>query len=169
MDGDLNEKTLEEALIRIRTDADAQGKRISIQSRYYIAKRHPYYPPQLPPPFVVAVSGGRAYRNRARVFATLDRLHKARRIGLLIQGNARGADRIARDWAEQHEIPFLSIPAAWNQRPDDPHWKYRAGPVRNWEMSQWRPHLWVFFPGGNGTEDARRIAKRENIKRLNVG
>lgn len=127
--------------------------------------RYPYYPTQLCPAFVVAVSGGRGYRNRARVRACLTRVYTQRPIGsdfLLIQGNARGADRLARDWAEEMQLPFVSLPAQWNR------YDRRAGPLRNTIIALWKPHLWVFFPGGPGTADAWREAKRYGIKRLRV-
>ena len=130
-----------------------------------------YYPPEISKlPFIVAVSGGRQYRDRERVFAVLDRVHKTSTIDLLIQGECTsgGADLYARLWAKAREVNSLSIPAKWLRFPDNPDWRYRAGPVRNFEMSTWKPDLWIFFPGGSGTEDAFGVARRANIKRRRV-
>lgn len=48
----------------------------------------------------VLVCGGRNYNDRKRVFSTLDRIG----ITHLIQGGARGADALAKDWAKLRGI-----------------------------------------------------------------
>lgn len=110
----------------------------------------------------IAVSGGRAYPHRERVFRALNDLHKQRPVGLLIQGGSLGADAHARNWAATQQINCLTIPAMW--RTFGP----KAGPIRNGEIAEMRPDLWVFFPGGKGSEDARMWAVRQKIPMLHL-
>ena len=50
-------------------------------------------------PLRVLVCGGREFRNRSFLFDVLDKFHAATPFDLLIHGGARGADRLAGDWA----------------------------------------------------------------------
>lgn len=61
-------------------------------------------------------------------------------ITVLIEGEARGADLLARRYAERRKIPVNAFPALW-----DKHGK-AAGPIRNTQMlSEGRPDLVVAF------------------------
>lgn len=110
------------------------------------------------------VTGGRHYANEFLVFRTLDAVHAETPISLLIQGDATGADALARHWAMDREIPYLSHPAAWNR-----DGKYKAGPIRNSAMlKQWKPQKGVAFPGGNGTADMVKKMRAAGIEVLVV-
>jgi hypothetical protein len=104
----------------------------------------------------VAVSGGREYADRERVYDVLDEMHKREPITLIIQGQCYkgGADKLAEDWAEMRQVNCLSVPAKTIQ-----HGYKAAGPIRNREMARFRPRWWVLFPGGRGTEDAKTVAE----------
>lgn len=96
----------------------------------------------------ILVCGGRDYADRAQVEAALDAVHRKHGITLLIEGGARGADRLARRWAERRAVPVRTCEAEWN--------KYRkaAGILRNARMlAEERPEAAVAFPGGSGTAD----------------
>jgi hypothetical protein len=54
----------------------------------------------------------------------------ARRVSVVIEGEAKGADRFARLAAERLEIPVLPFPADWEQ------YGREAGPIRNRQMLQ---------------------------------
>lgn len=105
---------------------------------------------------IVAVSGGRDYGDRDKVYSVLDGIHKARTIELLIQGQCYkgGADRLAEDWAQSREVNCMSIPAKTKK-----HGFKSAGPIRNEEIGSCKPCIWVLFPGGAGTASAKRCAE----------
>lgn len=107
-------------------------------------------------PFRLLVCGGRDFANRRWMFDALDsRLaHHRSRTGLvIIHGGARGADRLAGDWAAERGVPCMVFPAAWAGIGKG------AGPVRNgWMLEHGRPHGVLAFPGGSGTADMVRRA-----------
>ena len=78
---------------------------------------------------------------------------------VVIQGEARGADRLAKNWAEFINVPVLSFPADWAR------YGRNAGPVRNLQMIQeGKPDLVVAFRGGSGTKDMIRQAMQYGIE-----
>lgn len=88
--------------------------------------------------------GGRYYRNRAKVFSTLDRLNPS----FVIVGCADGADKLVREWAKDRRVPFKEFKAEWAK------WGRAAGPMRNARMLlEGKPDKGVAFPGGTGTAD----------------
>lgn len=101
------------------------------------------------------VCGGRDYADRARVYATLDKLCPSE----VIQGGARGADRLALDWANSRLIRSQTFTADWER-----HGK-GAGPIRNQTMiDQGRPDAVLAFPGGRGTADMVRRARAAGVR-----
>lgn len=111
------------------------------------------------PPLRVLVCGGRDYANKAAVWRELD----VRGVGLVIQGDAQGADALARRWADTFGVPCLSFPAAWFF-----HGK-RAGPIRNaWMLQFGRPDLVLAFPGGRGTADMVKQARAAGVRVVEV-
>lgn len=101
----------------------------------------------------VVVTGGRDYAESATVYATLDSLG----VTALAHGCASGADSLAWDWARKRGAVMRLYPADWEIGP-------RAGPLRNQHMlTDFKPDLVVAFPGGKGTADCVRRAKRLGI------
>ena len=77
---------------------------------------------------------------------------------LIIQGGARGADRLAKEWAERYGVEQIEFRADW-----DRHGK-AAGYIRNKQMlDEGKPHMVVAFPGGRGTASMVQIAHRANL------
>lgn len=104
------------------------------------------------------VCGGRTYRDRAAVFAALDRAHAKRPITLLIYGGARGADDLAFAWAAAHGVPSQVVIAKWDRLGP------AAGPERNGRMiREWRAEGVIAFPGGRGTADMVRQAEAAGL------
>lgn len=110
----------------------------------------------------VLVCGGRDFSDHDLLKRTLDALHKAYPIDVVIEGHARGADRMAGYWARKNKITNLKFPADW-----DTHGK-AAGFIRNQEMLAERPDLVIAFAGGRGTADMVRRARAAGVKVVEV-
>lgn len=119
--------------------------------------------PALPrPPFIILVTGGRAYADRERLNQTLDALHREHRFTRLVHGGARGADTLAGEWAVRNDVPMTVYPADWSMGRG-------AGHIRNAEMlAASNPHLVVAFPGGRGTAGMVKLALRAGKEVLTV-
>lgn len=95
------------------------------------------------------VTGGRTYYNRTQVYYVLSII----RPDVVIQGGARGADRLALEWAIHNRVPHEDYPV--DHALDGP-WP-GAGHSRNSRMLiASRPNLGLAFPGRNGTADMTR-------------
>jgi predicted Rossmann-fold nucleotide-binding protein len=82
---------------------------------------------------------------------------------LVIHGGATGADEIAPEVARVLDIPVMRFPADWNT------YHKAAGPIRNQQMlDEGKPDLVVAFPGGTGTADMVRRAKKAGVKVLEI-
>lgn len=102
----------------------------------------------------VLVCGGRDFRDWQAVHAALDDLGPT----VLIEGGAAGADRLARCWAVEHGVPVVTYAADWQAHGRS------AGPRRNqFMLEDGKPDLVLAFPGGSGTADMCRRAKRAGI------
>lgn len=76
----------------------------------------------------------------------------------IISGAARGTDTLAIDWAVVNWTGLQTYPADWKT-----HGK-AAGPIRNQQMiDEGKPDLVIAFPGGSGTKDMIRRAKKAGI------
>ena len=103
----------------------------------------------------VLVCGGRNYQDRDRVFSELDWLDQEYDFYVVVHGacrdrngNLRGADRWAEEWAKARERTYWGHPAEWET------WGREAGPRRNFSMLRHtNPDLVIAFPGGKGTAD----------------
>ena len=112
----------------------------------------------------VLVCGGRNFYNKALIKRTLDELHKKTPITCLIHGGASGADFLANHWATayggmpQEEYPYKLGGTS-----------KAAGLIRNLMMLvQGKPNLVVAFPGGKGTADMVRKARKAGIKVMEI-
>ena len=105
----------------------------------------------------VLACGGRDYDDQNAVDHALGRVHAQYGITLLIEGGYRGADRLARRWAQRNGVEYQTFNAEWK--------KYggAAGPIRNSQMlAEGRPEAIVAFPGDDGT--AEMVGKEEAAK-----
>ena len=105
----------------------------------------------------ICVCGGRDYYNKERVFEVLDNAVIAFGEVHIMNGAAKGADKLSSLWAFERGIPLLEVPADWVQH------KRAAGPIRNREMLKHGFDLLIAFPGGRGTADMIKITKSANI------
>ena len=103
----------------------------------------------------VLVCGGRNYMDSRRVRAVLDAVRPSH----LIEGGARGADRLAQHWAFTHDVPFSTFKANWTQ------YGRSAGPRRNQTMlAEGKPDLVIAFPGGAGTRNMVMLARAHGVE-----
>ena len=103
------------------------------------------------------VCGGRDYSNKKKVEDVLFEYDKD--IDVLIQGGARGADKLAREWCDVNGVPCLTMHAAWAK------YNKSAGSIRNhWMLEYAGPITLVLaFPGGNGTRHMIQTATLAGI------
>ena len=81
----------------------------------------------------------------------------------IIQGGAKGADAFARTYAIECGFELENYEANWS--------KYGpgAGPIRNQQMiDEGKPDLVIAFPGGKGTADMIRRARKAKIKVIEI-
>jgi hypothetical protein len=62
-------------------------------------------------PLRVVVCGARDFSDAHRLNGVLDDLHARHTIAVVIEGEAPGADALARDWAESRDVPVEKYPA----------------------------------------------------------
>lgn len=104
------------------------------------------------------VCGGRDVTDTNWIYGVLDRLHRDYGFETVIEGDARGADRIAGAWARKKRLTNLKFPAKWGE------FGVRAGPIRNQQMIiEGLPDLGVAFDGGIGTYDMLRKLRAAEI------
>jgi len=76
----------------------------------------------------VLVCGQRDFVDQQGLFEVLDFVHALTPISLIIEGEARGADTFAREWAISRGVEFKPFPADWDR------YHRAAGPIRNRQM-----------------------------------
>ena len=109
----------------------------------------------------VIICGGRNYDDPKAAFSKLDKVHSVVPITHVIEGGAKGADRLARIWAIRNNIPYTTVNADW-----DTYGK-RAGYLRNKKMrDEHNPQMVIAMPGGAGTKMMINLANEKNIRVL---
>jgi hypothetical protein len=114
------------------------------------------------PSIRVVVGGGRRYGDARLVTEVLDACHAKYGISELVQGGAKGADRLALRWALTRDVPYATFPANWNK------YGRGAGPIRNREMIETEPDMVIVFPGGKGTANLCEQARRKGIRVVRI-
>ena len=107
----------------------------------------------------VLVCGGRDYENAEALGQFMDELAQRINIDAVIERDARGADRMAGEWAQRQCIQNIKFCADWEKL------GRKAGPIRNQVMlHEGKPDLVVAFPGGWGTADMVRRARAAGVE-----
>lgn len=106
---------------------------------------------------VCIVTGGRDFFDESGLFFRLDMIHPPP--VLLVQGGARGADRLALAWAKSRGVDYDTVEADWSE------YGRAAGPIRNREMlKKYQDRAFVvYFPGGAGTKNCVKTAEKLGI------
>ena len=113
-------------------------------------------------PMRVLVCGGRDWTDGEAILRELERIHQETPITAVIEGEAPGADRLARQAADELGIPVVPFPADWKR------YGRRAGPARNQQMvNEGQPDLVLAFHANaapsKGTKDMIARAKKAGI------
>jgi hypothetical protein len=102
----------------------------------------------------VLVTGGRDWFEWGLLEAKLSELKPT----VIIQGGARGADQMARQYANSRGIYLITY--HYLKQHDK-----RGGPMRNMFMlDDSRPHICVACPGGTGTASCVTLAKQAKVE-----
>lgn len=118
----------------------------------------------------VLVCGGRKYNNNKKVYEILDLIKSlcdANTISdisvgqnklVIIQGGAKGADRLASLWARDRNVEQEEYPADWDA------YGNAAGFIRNSLMlKSGKPDMVIAFPGNTGTKMMISLAQKAGI------
>lgn len=111
---------------------------------------------------IALICGGRDFINRDLLFARLDYIHAKKPITMVVQGGAKGADLLAKEWAISRGIHCAQVDALWD------HNGRAAGPIRNQAMLLLRPDIVIAFAGGRGTKHMVYAAKAQEIPVLKI-
>lgn len=123
---------------------------------------------------IVAVTGGRDFKDKRVVNINLSAIHQFTPISWLVYGNASGADTLAASWASIRGIPLWPFDADWEgidapgavikKRKDGRLYNALAGHWRNIEMLDVaKPKLLLSFPGGRGTAHCTKEAIKRGM------
>lgn len=107
----------------------------------------------------VLVYGGRNYSDATTLRGVLTHLATLwDEPYLVINGGARGADSLAKEWALKRGYPCITMDAPWDAM------GRAAGSIRNgWMIEYAQPNYAVGFPGGTGTADMTKRLKVAGI------
>jgi 8-oxo-dGTP pyrophosphatase MutT (NUDIX family) len=101
----------------------------------------------------ILVTGDRNWKDRDAIRIAFERFKPT----LVVEGESAGADRLAREVAEEMGIPVEPHPADW------PRFGEMAGPIRNGEMIATNPEIVLAFHDSlnesRGTADCVRKAQ----------
>ncbi len=125
----------------------------------------------------VLVCGGRNFEDSLFLSKVLNLLTSKYPIHLVITGDARGADSLARKWATERHILYVGYKARWDEFTEFNYVKpvkkqvggriinVTAGLDRNFLMlREAKPDLVVAFPGGTGTQHMINLATQAGVK-----
>lgn len=104
------------------------------------------------------ICGGRDFADRALFEGAMRDLILHPEDCVIVHGAARGADTLADGWARARSIAVYACPADW-----EAHGK-AAGWIRNQDMlEQFKPDVVIAFPGGRGTADMVKRARKAGV------
>jgi len=103
------------------------------------------------------IAGTRTIKDENIIFKAIELSGFA--VTEVVCGDCKGVDKKGEEWALKKEIPVSHFPAYWEQ------FGYRAGPLRNQEMSEYADALIAIWDGtSTGTKDMIKKAKISGLK-----
>lgn len=103
------------------------------------------------------VCGGRDFNDRNLLFSTLDELITKNGWTdiIVLEGEAKGADALAKDYVRDRNYLFKPYPADWK------NWGKAAGPIRNKAMVEDCDYCVAFWDGqSRGTKSSIDFCKQ---------
>lgn len=111
------------------------------------------------------VCGSRTITNRTLIFTNIDKFiseNPDKKI-IIIEGEARGVDSIAKDYALINHLDIMSFPANWSK------YGRSAGMIRNEEMVKVCDFCLIFWDGkSHGTKNDIDLCEKYNKPNLVV-
>lgn len=95
--------------------------------------------------------------GREAVFQVLDFLTDHEDVEMLLHRGSGGSEAHAEDWAREHEIAALRLPAQWKRRGP------RAGAIRDVQLLHLKPDLLVLLPQAEPTDGLLARAKQSGV------
>ena len=122
-----------------------------------------FCPPNYEPKKKVIIAGSRNFNDWRLAYQTLDEYKD--KIKEVVCGDAKGADTIGANWAQEHGIKVHHFPADWQK------YGVSAGYVRNKQMGDYADALIAFWDGVSpGTKDMieymQKLEKEQTIIRV---
>lgn len=111
----------------------------------------------------VLVCGSRTFNDRWHLYNILHDIWESRPdLATIVEGGAKGADTLAKEWAATNDVPFEEYRADWTK------YGRAAGPIRNKQMLETGIDLVVAFPRGEarGTRHMMKIAREAGVEVL---
>lgn len=111
----------------------------------------------------LVICGSRDFNNYLYLKKRIDKVIKNwnKDETLIIEGGARGADRLGRLYAEKNGIQYKTYPADWDKLGK------RAGYVRNIQMAETATHAVVFWDGKSpGTKQMIKILEEKSVRTI---
>lgn len=107
----------------------------------------------------ILVTGGRDYTDAAHAARVLTAVGRYYGSVFFVQGGARGADRLVRDYCREHGMPCATVAPCWD------YYGNSAGSVRNAWMADMplSYRCLLAFPGGVGTRSMINLAQKKGI------
>ena len=109
--------------------------------------------------FKLMVCGSRTITNRALIFDNIEKItyeHLNKKI-IIIEGEARGVDSIAKDYALINHLEVMSFPADWAT------YGKKAGMLRNEDMVKTCDFCLIFWDGeSRGTKNDIDLCEKYN-------
>lgn len=105
------------------------------------------------------IAGCRDFTDRDFIYEGIDSfIDEYGTPDVIIEGGAKGVDRMAYYYAKDNGIPVKVFPADWNK------YGRAAGPIRNEEMAKYGTHLLAFWDGkSRGTKNMIETARRYGL------
>lgn len=101
--------------------------------------------------------------QRACFYKVMDTFYKENPNLLVIQGGAKGADKLAKQWANIHEVASIEYMPDWS------NYGKAAGILRNIDMLEdGEPDVTIAFPGSTGTKHMVSISRKANVKVIEI-
>jgi hypothetical protein len=107
----------------------------------------------------LAIVGSRHFTDKKKFTAWVYQwVEKHGKPSMIVSGGADGADALAEEYANEHDIQLEVLPADWNT------YGTRAGPYRNTQIATLCTHM-LAFPSKDGTGTQDSIKKAQDRKK----